>query len=80
MLSLNRPLLCRSTSLPRLSGTFLSFSLSAPGCGSLLISRRPRTFGLDRTASRLLAKLARLLTAPFVTPAAREASDEGDEQ
>jgi hypothetical protein len=35
---------------------------------------------LDRTASGLLAKLTRLLTTTFVTPAARGASDEGDEQ
>jgi hypothetical protein len=35
---------------------------------------------LDRTASGLLAKLARPLTTTFVPPAARGASDEGDEQ
>ncbi len=80
MLSLNRPLLCGGTSLPRLSGAFLSFSLSTLGFGSLLISRGARIFRLDRTASGHLAKLARLLTTMFVTPAARGASDEGDEQ
>jgi hypothetical protein len=78
MLSLNRPSLRGGTSLPRLSGTFLSFSLSTLGFGGLLISRGARTFGLDRTASGLLAKLARLLTTTFVTPAARGASDDGD--
>jgi hypothetical protein len=80
MLSLNCLSLCGRMSLPRLSGTFLSFSLSTLGCGGLLISRCPRTFGLDRTASGLLAKLARLLTTTFVTPTARDASDEGDKQ
>jgi hypothetical protein len=80
MLSLNRPSLCGGMSLPRLSGAFLSFSLSPLGLGSLLISRGARTFGLDRTASGLLAKLARLLTTTFVTPAVRGASDESDEQ
>jgi len=80
MLSLNRPSLCCGTSLPRLSGTFLSFSLSTPGCSVLLISGCPHTFGLDRTASGLLAKLARLLTATFGTPAARGAGGEGGEQ
>jgi hypothetical protein len=48
--------------------------------GGLLISRGARTVRLDRTASGLLAKLARLLTMTFVTPAARGASDGGDEQ
>ena len=85
MLSLNGPSLCGGTSLARLSGTFLSFGLSTLGFGGLLISRGARTFGLDRTASGLLAKLARLLTTTFVTPAtlvtpsARGASDDGDE-
>jgi hypothetical protein len=80
MLSLNRPSLCGRMFLPRLSGAFLSFSLSTLGFGGLLISRGARTFRLDRTASGLLAKLTRLLTTTFVTPAARSASDEGDEQ
>jgi hypothetical protein len=79
MLSLDRLSLCGGTSLPRLSGAFLSFSLGALGFGSLLVSRGARTFRLDRTASGLLAKLARLLTTTFATPAARGASDEGDE-
>ena len=76
MLSLNRLSLCGRMSLSRLSGAFLSFSLSTLGFGGLLISRGARTFRLDRTASGLLAKLARLLTTTFVTPAARGASDE----
>jgi hypothetical protein len=80
MLSLNRSSLRGGTSLPRLSGASLSVSLSTRGFGGLLISRGARTFRLDRTASGLLAKLARLLTTTFVTPAARDASDEGDEQ
>jgi hypothetical protein len=80
MLSLNRLSLCGRMSLPRQSGAFLSFSLSALGLGGLLISRGARTFGLDRTASGLLAKLARLLTTTFVTPAARRAREERDEQ
>jgi hypothetical protein len=79
MLSRNRLSLCGGMYLPRLSGTFLSFSLSTPGFGGLLISRRARAFRLDRTASGLLAKLTRLLTTTFVTPVARGASDEGDE-
>jgi hypothetical protein len=78
-LSLNRPSLCGRMSLPRLSGAFLSFGLSALGCGGLLTSRGTRTLRLDRTASGLLAKLARLLTTTFMPPAARGASDEGDE-
>jgi hypothetical protein len=80
MLSLNRSSLRGGTSLARLSGAFLSFSLSTLGFGGLLISRGARTFRLDRTASGLLAKLARVLTTTFVTPAARGASDDGDEQ
>jgi hypothetical protein len=80
MLSLDCLSLCGRTSLPRLGGAFLSFGLSTLGFGGLLISRGARTFGLDRTASGLLAKLARLLTTTFVTPAARGASDQGDEQ
>jgi len=80
MLSLDSLSLRGGTSLPRLSGAFLSFSLSTLGFGSLLISRGARTFRLDRTASGLLAKLARLLTMTLITPAARGASDEGDEQ
>jgi hypothetical protein len=80
MLSLNRPSLCGGVSLPRLSGAFLSFSLSTLGFGGLLISRGTRTFRLDRTASGSLAKLIRLLTTTFVTPAARSASNERDEQ
>ena len=80
LLSLNCLSLCSRITLPRLSSAFLSFSLSTLGPGGLLISRGARTFGLDRTASGLLAKLARLLTTTFVTPAARGASDEGDEQ
>jgi hypothetical protein len=79
MLSLNRLSLCTGTSLPRLGGAFLGFSLSTLGLRGLLISRRPRTFRSDRTASGLLAKLARLLTTTFVTPAARGAGHEGDE-
>ena len=79
MLSLNRLSLCGGTSLLRLSGAFLSFSLSTLGLGGLLISRRARTFGLDRTASGLLAKLAGLLATTFVTPATRGASDEGNQ-
>ena len=66
--------------LPRLGGAFLSFSLGTLGFGGLLIGRGARTFRLDRTASGLLAKLARLLTTTFVTPAARGASEGGDEQ
>ena len=80
VLSLNRPLLCVRTSLPRLSGAFLGFSLSTLGLGGLLISRGARTFRLDRTASGLLAELGRLLATTFITPAARGANDEGDEQ
>jgi hypothetical protein len=80
MLSLNRPSLCGGTSLPRLRGTFLSFSLSTLGFGGLLISRGARAFRLDRTTSGLLAKPARLLTTMFVTSAARYASAKGDEQ
>ena len=80
MLSLNRLSLCGGTSLPRLSGAFLSLSLRTLGLGGLLISRRARTFGLDRTASGLLAKLARLLATTFVTPATSGASDEGNER
>jgi hypothetical protein len=80
MLGLNCLSLCGRMSLPRLGGAFLSFSLGTLGFGGLLISRGARTFRLDRTASGLLAKLARLLTTTFVTPAARGASDEGDEQ
>ncbi len=80
MLSLDGLSLCGGTSLPRLSGAFLSFSLSTLGFGSLLISRGARTFRLDRTASGHLAKLARLLTTTFVTSATHGANDEGDEQ
>jgi len=80
MLSLDGLFLCGGTSLPRLSGAFLSFSLSTLGFGSLLISRSARTFRLDRTASGHLAKLARLLTTTFVTPATHGANDDGDEQ
>jgi hypothetical protein len=80
MLSLDRLSLCAGTSLPRLSGAFLSFSLSTLGFGGLLIGRGACTFRSDRTVSGLLAKLARLLATTFVTPAARGASDEGDEQ
>jgi hypothetical protein len=80
MLSLNCLSLCGGMSLPRLGGAFLSFSLSTLGLGGLLISRGARTFGLDRTASGPLAKLARSLTTTFVPPAARGASDDGDEQ
>jgi hypothetical protein len=80
VLGLNRLSLCGGMSLTRLSGAFLSFSLGALGFGGLLIGRGARTFRLDRTASGLLAKLARPLTTTFVTPAARGASDEGDEQ
>jgi hypothetical protein len=79
MLGLNRLSPCGSVSLPRLSGAFLSFSLSTPGLGGLLISRGARTVRLDRTASGLLAKLACLLTMTFVAPAARGASEDGDE-
>jgi hypothetical protein len=80
MLSLNRPSLRGSMSLPRLSGAFVSFSLSTPSFGGLLISRCPRTFRLDRTGSGLLAKFARLPPTTFVTPAVRGARDDGDEQ
>ncbi len=80
MLSLDRLSLCGGTSLPRLSGAFLGFSLSTLGFGGLLISRGARTFSLDRTASGLLAKLASLLATTFVTPATRGADDESDEQ
>jgi hypothetical protein len=80
MLSLDRLSLCGRMPLPRLSGAFLGFSLSTLGLGSLLTSRGARAFRLDRTASGLLAKLARLLTPTFVTPASRGASDGGDEQ
>ncbi len=80
MLSLERLSLRGGMSLPRLGGAFLSFSLRTLGLGGLLISRGTRSFGLDRTASGLLAKLARLLTTTFVTPATRGASDEGNEQ
>jgi hypothetical protein len=79
-LSLNRPSLCGGTPLPRLSGTFLSFSLNTLRFGRLLISRGARTFRLDRTTSGLLAKLASLLTTTFVTPAAHSAGDAGNEQ
>jgi len=79
-LSLNRPPLRGGMSLPRLSGAFLSFSLSTLGFGGLLISGRSRPFCSDRAASGLLAKLARLFPTTFVTPAARGASDEGNEQ
>jgi hypothetical protein len=80
MLSLDRLSLCGGMALPRLSGAFLRFSLCTLGLGGLLIGRGACTFGLDRTASGLLAKLARLLTTTFVSPAARGASDDGDEQ
>gem|GEM_PF-2267619 len=80
MLSLDGLSLRGGASLPRLSGTFLGFSLNALGFGGLLISRGACAFGLDRTAPGLLAKLARLPTTTFVTPAARDASDERDEQ
>ena len=80
MLSLNRLSLCGGMSLPRLSGAFLRFSLSTLGFGGPLISRGARTFRLDRAASGLLAKLASLLATTFVTPAARGASEGGDEQ
>ena len=80
MLSLDRLSLCVGMSLSRLSGAFLSFSLRTLGLGGLLISRGTRSFGSDRTASGLLAKLARLLTTTFVTPAACGARDDGDEQ
>jgi hypothetical protein len=79
MLSLYCLTFCGRMFLPCLSGAFLSFSLSTLGFGGLLISRGARTFRLDRTASGLLAKLARLLTTTFVTPAAGGASDDGDE-
>jgi hypothetical protein len=72
--------LCGGTSLPRLSGAFIGFSLSTLGFCSLLIGRGARAFRLDRTASGHLAKLARLLTTTFVTPAAHDASDKGDKQ
>jgi hypothetical protein len=80
MLSLNSSSLRGGTSLARLSGASLSFSLSTLGFGGLLISRGARAFRLDRTASGLAAKLARVLTTTFVTPTARGASDDGDEQ
>jgi hypothetical protein len=80
MLSLNRPSLCAGTSLPRLGGAFLSFSLSTLGFGGLLIGRGARSFGLDGTVSGLLAKLAGLVATTLVSPAARGASDGGDEQ
>jgi hypothetical protein len=80
MLSLDGLSLRGCTFLSRLSGAFVGFSLSTLGFGSLLISRGARTFRLDRTASGHLAKLARLLTTTFVTPATHGASDEGDEQ
>jgi len=80
MLSLNRLSLCCGLSLSRLSAAFLSFSLSTLGLGGLLIGRGTRTFRLDRATSGVLAKLARLLTTTFVTPAAGGASDDGDEQ
>ncbi len=47
MLSLNRSALCGRLSLPRLSGTFLSFSLCTVGFGSLLISRGTSALRLD---------------------------------
>jgi hypothetical protein len=80
MLSLGRLSFGCCMSLPRLSCAFLSLSLSTLGLGGLLIGRGARTFRLDRTASGLLAELARLLTTTFVTPAARDAGHEGDEQ
>jgi len=80
MLSLSRSSLRGGTSLARLSGASLRFSLSTLGFGGLLISRGARTFRLDRTASGLPAKLACVLTTTFVTPAARGAGDDGDEQ
>jgi hypothetical protein len=80
MLSLNRLSLRGGASLTRLSSAFLSLSLNTLGSGGLLIGRGARTVGLDRTASGFLAKLARLLTMMFVTPAARGTSDDDDEE
>ena len=77
MLSLNRLTLCGGVSLPRLSGAFLSFSLNTLGVRGLLIGRGACAFRLDRAASGLPAKLARLLTTTFVTPAAHGARDDG---
>jgi hypothetical protein len=79
MLSLDGLSLCGGTSLPRLGGAFVGFSLSTICFGGLLVSRGTGAFRLDRTASGLLAKLAGLLTTMFVTPAARGASHDGDE-
>src|SRR5207244_3101303 len=75
-LSASRGVAC----LPGLSDASLAFGPSTLGLGGVRISRCPRASGLDRTASGLLAKLARLLTTTFVTPAARGARDERDEQ
>ena len=80
MLSLDRLSLCHGASLPGLSGAFLSFRLRTLGLGGLLVSGGTRSFGFDRTASGLLAKLARLLATTFITPAPRGARDDGDEQ
>jgi hypothetical protein len=80
MLSLDGLLLRCGTSLPRLGGAFVGFSLSTLCFGGLLIGRGARTFRLDRAASGHLAKLARLLTTTFIAPAADGAGDEGDEQ
>jgi hypothetical protein len=79
MLSLDRLSLRSGTSLPRLSGAFLSLSLSTLGFGGLLISRGASAFRLDRTASGHLAKLARLLTTTLITPTAHSASNQGNE-
>jgi hypothetical protein len=80
LLSLNRLSLCGRMSLPRLGGAFLSFSLSTPGFSGLPVSCGAGALRLDRTASGPLAKLVRLLTTTFVTPATRGARNEGDER
>ena len=66
-------------SLARLGSAFLGFSLGTLCFGSLLIGRGAGAFGLDRAASGLLAKLARLLTTTLITPVAQGASDDDGE-
>ncbi len=80
MLSLDRLPLRSGASLPRLSGAFVSFSLSTLGFGGLFVGRSTRAFRLDRTAPGLLAKLARLLTTTLVTSVPSGAGDDGYEQ
>jgi hypothetical protein len=80
MLSLDCLSLRRGAALSRLGRAFLSFGLSAVGFRGLRIGRGARAVCLDRTGSGLLAKLSGLLTTTLVTPTARGASGDGDEQ